>query len=70
VQYGFDALAHDLMANGLLDDLRLWVHPFFVGTGDAGGLLHQPGSTGMFEHTDTTTLDGGIVILGYRAAAS
>ncbi len=33
VQYGFGPLAHSLMAAGLLDELRLWVHPFFVGLG-------------------------------------
>ena len=57
------------MAEGLLDELRLWVHPFFVGTGNgnASGLLYQAGSTGTFTHADTTTLDSGIVILTYRA---
>jgi dihydrofolate reductase len=67
-QYGFGQLAHELMANGLLDELRLWVHPFFVGSGEPDGLLHRSGSTGMFEHGDTTTLANGIVILTYRLA--
>jgi dihydrofolate reductase len=69
VQYGFGPIAHALMAEGLLDELRLWVHPFFVGTGNGngGGLLYQAGSTGTFTHADTTTLDSGIVILTYRA---
>jgi dihydrofolate reductase len=30
-------------------------------------LLYRPGSTGMFEFADSTTLDSGIVILAYRA---
>jgi dihydrofolate reductase len=67
VQYGFGRLAHALMAEGLLDELRLWVHPFFVGTGNGSELLYQAGSTGTFTHADTTTLDSGIVILTYRA---
>ena len=33
VQYGFGRLAHELMGAGLLDELRLWVHPFFIGRG-------------------------------------
>ena len=70
VQYGFGSLAHDLMTNGLLDELRLWVHPFFVGTSTAAGLLHRPGSTGMFDHADTAILDGGVVILTYHARTS
>jgi riboflavin biosynthesis pyrimidine reductase len=54
------------MAAGLLDELRLWVHPFFVGSGTADDLLYRPGSTGRFDLADSTTLDSGIVILSYR----
>ena len=67
VQYGFGRLAHALMAAGMLDELRLWVHPFFVGTGSADDLLHRAGSTGRFDLVDATTLDSGIVILSYRS---
>jgi dihydrofolate reductase len=67
VQYGFGRLAHALMAEGLLDELRLWVHPFFVGNSNGSELLYQAGSAGTFTHADTTTLDSGIVILTYRA---
>ena len=67
VQYGFGRLAHDLMDAGLLDELRLWVHPFFVGSGSLGDTLHRPGSAGTFELADSNTLDSGIVILAYRA---
>ncbi len=28
VQYGFGQLSYTLMRHGLLDELRLWVHPF------------------------------------------
>ncbi|GAB3406806.1 dihydrofolate reductase family protein [Flindersiella endophytica] len=67
VQYGFGQLAHALMAASLLDELRLWVHPFFVGTGTAGDLLYRTGSAGTFDLADSTSLDSGIVILTYRA---
>ncbi len=66
VQYGFGRLAHELMAEGLLDELRLWLHPFFVGTGNDGDLLYRTGSSRRFELADQTTLDSGIVILTYR----
>jgi dihydrofolate reductase len=66
VQYGFGRLSHALMAAGLLDELRLWLHPFFVGSGTADDLLYRPGSSAGFELSDTTTLDSGIVILSYR----
>jgi riboflavin biosynthesis pyrimidine reductase len=51
---------------GLLDELRLWVHPFFVGTGTADELLFRPGSAGRFALADSTTLESGVVILTYR----
>ncbi|MFG2004131.1 dihydrofolate reductase family protein [Spirillospora sp. NPDC048911] len=70
VQYGFGRLTHALMAEGLLDELRLWMHPFFVGTGTPGDLLHRTGSSGRFEHVDSHTLKNGIVILTYQAAVS
>jgi dihydrofolate reductase len=69
VQYGFGPLAHALLAAGLLDELRLWVHPFFVGAGTDGDLLHRAGSSGRFEHVNSTTLTNGIVILDYRVTA-
>jgi len=68
LQYGFGRLSHALMAAGLLDELRLWVHPFFVGTGSADELLYRAGSTGRFDLVDTTTLDSGVVILSYRSS--
>ena len=59
-----------LMAAGLLDELRLWLHPFFVGTGTASRLFYRPGSSGRFALADSTTLDSGIVILTYAAPPS
>ena len=50
VQYGFGAVSRLLLEHGLLDELRLWVHPLIVGTGSP---------------SDATTLSDGIVILGY-----
>jgi dihydrofolate reductase len=68
IQYGFGPIAHALMAEGLLDELRLWLHPYFVGTGSAGDLLYRTGSTGRFELADTTVLGDGVVVLAYRKA--
>ena len=66
VQYGFGPLAHSLMATGLLDEVRLWVHPFFVGTGTADDTLYRAGSAGRWDLADIARLDNGIVILTYR----
>ena len=67
IHYGFGHLAHALMNAGLLDELRLWLHPFFVGGAGAEDLLYQDGSTGLFTLADSVALDSGIVILTYQA---
>ena len=67
IQYGFGDVSRALMAEGLLDELRLWVHPFFVGTGTANDVLYRAGSSGQFELADVTRMDNGIVILDYLA---
>jgi dihydrofolate reductase len=41
VQYGFGVVSHALLAAGLIDELRLWVHPFFVGRGGPQDLLYR-----------------------------
>ena len=69
VQYGFGRLTYGLMAAGLLDELHLWVHPFFVGRASTDDLLFRPGDPMLFDHTDTVALDSGIVILRYRKRA-
>ncbi len=66
VQYGFGQLSHTLMALGLLDELRLWVHPFFIGNARPQDLLFREGSAKTFNLVDTTPLKSGIVILTYR----
>jgi dihydrofolate reductase len=65
VQYGFGQLSYAMMAAGLLDELRLWVHPFFVGNGGPQDLLYRDGPLTSFNLVDTTTLTSGIVILSY-----
>ena len=68
VQYGFGQLSYALMHHGLLDELRLWVHPFFVGSGGAEALLYRDGPTAMFSLVDSKSLQNGDVILTYRPA--
>ena len=68
VQYGFGQLSHALMERGLLDELRLWFHPLFVGKGGPDDLIYRDGPLTMFELRDTTPLKSGIVILSYARA--
>lgn len=66
VQYGFGQLSYTLLEHGLLDELRLWVHPLFVGQATASDLLFRPSATVQMEHAGTLALNTGIVILTYR----
>ncbi len=66
VQYGFGRLTHTLLDNGLLDELRLWVHPLLVRSGGPQDLLYRDGTLAQLELDTVTKLDSGIVILGYQ----
>jgi dihydrofolate reductase len=68
VQYGFGPVTDLLLAHGLLDELRLWVHPFMLGSGNPSDLLFRPDRAGHFELADATPLASGNVILTYRLA--
>jgi dihydrofolate reductase len=66
VQYGFGAVSRLLLEHGLLDELRLWVHPLILGRGSASDLLFGPAPAVGFHLTETTALSDGIVVLGYE----
>lgn len=66
VQYGFGAVSRLLLEQGLLDELRLWVHPVIIGAGKPSDLLFGASPAVGFELTDATTLNDGIVVLSYR----
>ena len=65
VQYGFGPVTDLLLEHGLLDELRLWVHPFLFGAGTANDLLFRPGRAARCAPTDVTALASGTVILTY-----
>ncbi len=65
VQFGYGAVSRLLLEHGLLDELRLWVHPLILGQGDARDLLFGAGTPVGLALSDTTTLNNGIVILDY-----
>jgi dihydrofolate reductase len=66
VQYGFGQLSFTMMEHGLLDELRLWLHPLFVGNAEPSDLIYRDCPTSTFDLTDTTTLPNGVAILSYR----
>jgi dihydrofolate reductase len=55
-----------LLANGLLDELRLLVHPIAVGRGQR---LFEDTPTSRFELRDSTTLSTGVLNLTYAPVA-
>jgi len=66
VQYGFGPVSRLLLEHGLLDELRLWIHPLILGTGSPNDLLFGAAPAVSFQHTDTSTLSNGIIILSYQ----
>jgi dihydrofolate reductase len=66
VQYGFGPVSYELLEHGLLDELRLWVHPLFVGHAAPADLMFRPSVTAHLEFVDSLALSNGIVILSYR----
>jgi dihydrofolate reductase len=66
VQYGFGQLSYALMEHGLLDELRLWLYPLFVGRAEPSDLLFRDAPGALFELGDMTTLENGVVVLSYR----
>ena len=68
VQYGFGSVSTLLMEHGLLDELRLWIHPLFVGKGTADDLLFGKAPETHFQLADSAILKSGMVILTYTLA--
>jgi dihydrofolate reductase len=66
VQYGFGQLTHALLDHGLLDEVRLWVHPLLVRSGGPQDLLYRDGALTQLKLDNVTQLDNGIVILAYH----
>jgi dihydrofolate reductase len=66
VQYGYGAVSRLMLEHGLLDELRLWVHPLIVGTGRPSDLLFGEAPAVGFNLIDATTLSDGIVLLTYE----
>jgi dihydrofolate reductase len=67
VQYGFGEVSRTLLEAGLIDELRLWVHPLLVGKGSAEDLIFRDGSAAQLELLGVEQLASGIVILTYGA---
>lgn len=66
VQYGLGQASFTLLEQGLVDEIRLWIHPIILGkTGpQAPHFANCPPA--QFELVSSRTLPNGIVIVNYR----
>lgn len=66
VQFGFGRLTRTLLEAGLLDRVRLWLHPVVLGRGGPEDLLYRDTTLTSFDLVQAVPLTSGIVILDYR----
>ena len=62
---GCGELARHLLEQGLVDELRFWLHPAVSG---AGGRPFEGGGLARLELLDVTTFDTGVTLLRYQPA--
>lgn len=70
LMYGFGPVGETLLQNGLLDELRLWVHPVVAGVGEPGDMLLRQGNTARLRLLDTKAFESGVVVLSYGPAGN
>jgi dihydrofolate reductase len=63
VIYGHGELARALVAAGLLDELKIWIHPCFVGS---GALLFREGEKSRLRLVEIKTLGTGVAVATYK----
>jgi dihydrofolate reductase len=67
LMYGFGPVAANLLEHGLLDEIRLFVHPVLAGgTGQWADLLLDAGAVGHLELVAHRALRSGVMLLTYR----
>ncbi|WP_026926052.1 dihydrofolate reductase family protein [Granulicoccus phenolivorans] len=66
LMHGYGPLAKMLLAEGLLDELQLWVHPVLAGVGSGDDLLLREGLNRVLRFEQARPLASGVVILAYR----
>lgn len=68
VQYGYGTLTNTLLKAGLVDEVRLWIHPVMTGGASVTSPLKDAAAT--FELADTTVFKNGVIAATYRPAAA
>ena len=65
LQYGFGDVTRLLLAEGLLDELKLWLHPVFSGKATADERIYRDMPQVRMRLTDTDVHSSGLIILSY-----
>jgi dihydrofolate reductase len=65
LMHGYGPVARALLANGLLDELFLWVHPHLAGVGTTDDMLWADGLNQRLRLLGTHTLKSGLLTLSY-----
>ncbi|GLZ77797.1 deaminase reductase [Actinorhabdospora filicis] len=68
IQYGFGSVTQQLIAAGLVDVVRFWIHPVIEGTGNFSPALKDV--KGGFDLIDTKVFGNGVIIADYRPKAA
>jgi dihydrofolate reductase len=65
LQYGYGPVTRQLMANGLVDELRIWLHPVLSGKATPTNLLYRDGDQVRFSLNGVETHSTGLIVLSY-----
>ncbi|MDH6463744.1 dihydrofolate reductase [Micromonospora sp. A200] len=68
LQYGFGSVTTQLIAAGLLDEVRFWIHPVLEGGDSVTAPLKD--FKASFELVDTRVHRSGVIIASYRPTAA
>jgi dihydrofolate reductase len=68
LQYGFGSVTRLMLDNGLVDELRIWLHPVLSGKAAPGELLYRDAVQSTFSLNGVETHRTGLVILSYTPA--
>ena len=69
VQYGFGDVSRLLLAHGLLDELKIWLHPVLSGQATPDERLYRDMPQARFDLVATDVHSTGIVVLTYVPSA-
>ncbi|PZG02460.1 dihydrofolate reductase family protein [Micromonospora deserti] len=67
LMYGYGAVTHALVKAGLVDEIRFWIHPVFVGGPSVSAPLNEAQTT--LALADTKVMKSGVIIATYTPAA-